>query len=382
MRYQDEAGRETLFTYYCQGSLQSRTDPDGSKVEYIYDTEEQLIGVSNQKGQRWHLKRDAAGRLIEEIDYWGQSRQYEYGPAGYLTRSTDPLGQVLTITCDKLGRIVKKQASGEEGETETYQYNKRGQLTEAKNPSGKIERAYNPDGQLTKETQQQPGLEAGIGYAYNPAGQLIEQTQQFTHPHQKTPFKHTQKYTYDPLGQPDSVQIDDHDPIRFTFDAIGRLTKQRQNRHFTQHYKYNAAGQLAHQGSTFKGQLQTQIDYDYDEAGNLTRRNDHRTGTDQYQYDLLGQITRHTDPTGQISQFIYDKTGNRFKSQEDKEGRTLRHPDGSLWRLDKAGQLIKTGCPGAGKRPGVGRLRAAAEPRSPHRRSLWVSLRRLGAPYL
>ncbi|MCL1919018.1 MAG: YD repeat-containing protein, partial [Peptococcaceae bacterium] len=52
MRYQDEAGRETLFTYYCQGSLQSRTDPDGSKVEYIYDTEEQLIGVSNQKGQR------------------------------------------------------------------------------------------------------------------------------------------------------------------------------------------------------------------------------------------------------------------------------------------------------------------------------------------
>jgi len=339
--YRDEAGRETHFTYYCQGSLQSRADPDGSRVEYHYDTEEQLIGVTNQHGKRWQLKRDAAGRLIEEIDYWGQSRRYDYDPAGYLTRSTDPLDQVLTITCDKLGRIIKKQAS--EQDAETYQYNKRGQLLEAKNQFSKIERKYNKDGQLTKEKQQQANVNASIDYAYNPAGQLIEQTQQFIHQQQKEiSFKHTQQYTYNALGQPESVQIDDHEPIRFTFDQIGRLTRQQQGEHFAQHYQYNKAGQLIRQASSLKGQLQTRIDYDYDDAGNLIRRNDSRIGIDQYRYDLLGQITAHADPTGKVRQFVYDKTGDRFKThQEDGEERTLQHDDGSFWRLDKAGQLIQ-----------------------------------------
>jgi len=339
-RYQDEAGRETLFTYYCQGSLQSRTDPDGSKVEYHFDTKEQLIGVTNQHGKRWHLKRDAAGRLIEETDYWGQARQYGYDAAGYLSKTTDPLGQILSITCDELGRIIRKQAS--ESEAETYRYNKRGQLTEAKNQSSKIERKYNKDGQITKEKQQQSGIDADIVYFYNPAGQLIEQTQKVEGNRGQTPISQTQRYTYDALGQPDSVQIDKHEPIRFTFDSIGRLTHQQQNQHLAQHYQYNKAGQLTNQANTFKGQLQTRIDYDYDDDGNLISRHDHRTGTDEYRYDLLGQITFHTDPTGKVRQFVYDKTGDRFKTcQETKEGRTLQHPDDSYWLLDKAGQLIR-----------------------------------------
>jgi RHS repeat-associated protein len=339
-RYLDEAGRETLFTYYRK-SLQSRTDPDGSKVEYHYDAKEQLIGVSNQKGQRWHLKRDATGKLIEEIDYWGQSRQYDYDPVGHLTRTTDPLGQILTITCDKLGRITKKQASDED--TETYLYNKRGQLIEAKNQFSKIERKYNKDGQLIKEKQKQTDVDANMDYRYNPAGQLIEQTQQFSHQqHKEARFKQTQKYTYNVLGRPVSVQIDDHEPIRFTFDAIGRLTKQHLSEHLTQHYKYNTMGQLTNQASVFRGQLQTRIDYDYDNAGNLIRRNDSRLGIDQYRYDLLGQITAHADPNGKVQQFVYDKTGDRFKTLKgDGQERILQHDDGSYWRLDKAGQLVQ-----------------------------------------
>jgi RHS repeat-associated protein len=336
--YLDETGRETLLTYYRK-SLQSRTDPDGSKVEYHYDTEEQLIGVSNQKGQRWHLKRDAVGRLIEEIDYWGQSRQYAYDPTGYLSRSTDPLGQTLTITCDKLGRITRKQAS--EQDAETYRYNKRGQLIEAKNPFSTIKRQYGKDGQLTQEKQQQPNVNVDMDYAYNPIGQLIEQTQQFKH-QQEARFKHSQKYTYNALGQPDSMQVDGHEPIRFMFDDIGRLTNQHLSEHLTQHYEYNAAGQLSNQANMFKGQLQTCIDYDYDDTVNLIRRHDNRLGADQYRYDLLGQIVAHADPTGKVRQFVYDKTGNRFKSpHEDEQGRTLQHDDGSYWRLDKAGQLVQ-----------------------------------------
>jgi RHS repeat-associated protein len=339
-RYTDEAGRVTRFSYYGQGQLQSRTDPDGSKVEYHYDTEEQLIGVTNQIGKRWQLERDAAGRLVEEIDYWGQSRTYAYDPAGHLTQATDPLGQALAYTCDKLGRIVKRQAS--EQDAETYQYNKHGQLTQAKNPSSAIERRYNQDGQLTEEKQQQPDAQASIAYAYNPAGQLVEQTRNIETA--QTRFTQTQRILYDVLGQPESVQIDEHEPIRFSFDAIGRLTGQRLNQRLAHHYRYNAAGQLAAQGSTldgqFDGQLDTRIDYDYDDAGNLVQRRDSRLGTDQFRYDLLGQITAHTDPAGQVRRFVYDKAGDRFKTlQQTEQGRTLQHAAGSFWRLARAGQL-------------------------------------------
>nr|WP_329956956.1 hypothetical protein [Yersinia pseudotuberculosis] len=71
--YNENGSRITRFGYFGQGRLQSRTDPDGSLTEYLYDTEEQLIGVKNQRGETWQLKRNAEGRLIEEVDYWAIS---------------------------------------------------------------------------------------------------------------------------------------------------------------------------------------------------------------------------------------------------------------------------------------------------------------------
>jgi RHS repeat-associated protein len=338
-RYRDEAGLETRFTYNCSGNLRSRIDPDGSSVEYHYDTEDQLVGVSNQKGQRWSLNRDAVGRLVEEVDYWGQSRKYDYNLAGHLARSTDPLGQVLAVTCDNLGRITCKQAG--EQEAETYRYNKLGQLIQATNSSGAFGRSYSEDGPITRETQQQAGCEASVSYVYDQAGRLIEQTQQFGD-QQEVWFTQTQRYSYNVLSQPESVSIDDHEPISLTYDAIGRLATQSLGQHLTLHTEYNAAGLVMLQTSRFKGQLQTQIDYDYDGAGNLVSRDDQLLGVDQYRYNRLGQITVHTDPTGKARQFVYDKTGDRFRAlREDEQGRAIRYEDGRTWILDNAGQLVR-----------------------------------------
>jgi RHS repeat-associated protein len=357
--YRDEAGRETQFTYYCRDSIQSRTDPDGSRVEYHYNTEEQLVGVSNQKGQRWHLKRDPVGRLTEEIDYWGQSRRYEYDPAGHLIRHTDPLGQVIAVTCDKLGRVVERKALGQDAET--YHYDRLGQILEARNQFGTVRRQYDKNRQLTQEVQEQSDVEVRIDYSYDLAGQLLEQTQQFNH-QQGGHFEHTRRCTYNALGQPDRVQVDDHEPVGFTYDAVDRLTGQQISDHQTYRNTFNAAGRLSNQSSAHQGQPLTEIDYDYDDAGNLMRRNDHRLGVDQYRYDLLGQVIAQTDPAGKVSQFVHDGTGDRFKtSLDDEPGRTMHHDDGSTWSLDNAGQLVRKrdarGTQTVLKWDGFGRLR-------------------------
>ncbi|MDR5818880.1 hypothetical protein QCE62_35240, partial [Caballeronia sp. LZ033] len=82
-QYTDEAGHITRLSFFGQGQLASRIDANGNVTHYRYNTEEQLVGVTNERGETWHLKRDAVGRLVEEIGYDKRSRRYAYDPAGH-----------------------------------------------------------------------------------------------------------------------------------------------------------------------------------------------------------------------------------------------------------------------------------------------------------
>ena len=88
------------------------------------------MAVINQKGERYELTRDELGRIIEEKDYWGNSRHYEYSPSGNLLKSTDPLGRAVEYITDKLGRITEKRAEDVE---EKYEYDDNGNLVKAEN---------------------------------------------------------------------------------------------------------------------------------------------------------------------------------------------------------------------------------------------------------
>ncbi|SAK88362.1 rhsD protein [Caballeronia calidae] len=340
VRYTDEAGQITRFGYYGQGQLQTRTDPDGSITRYHYDTEEQLIGVSNPLGQTWQLRRDAAGRLIEEIDYYGQSRRYAYDAAGHLSRTVDPLGKALAIACDPLGRITRRSADS--GAWEEYAYNRRGQLIEARNAHGVVERAYDVDGRITCETQQQDGTLGTVEYVYDAAGELSAQRRELRSSASEAAYRQTLTYGYDALGQVQTLKIGAHEPIRFTHDMAGRLSGLRLSAQLDQLYEYDGAGRLARQTARAAGQRDAQVAYEYDPSGNLVTRSDSRLGVDRYRYDPLGRIVAHTDPAERVRHFVYDAQGDRFRTvREDRDGRELRQADGAHWWLDAAGQLTE-----------------------------------------
>ncbi|BFG73721.1 RHS repeat-associated core domain-containing protein [Paraburkholderia terrae] len=341
IRYQDESGQTTAFGYYGQGQLASRTDPDGSVTRYHYDTEEQLTGVTNPLGVTWHLKRDATGRLTEEIDYYGQSRRYAYDPAGHLIRTTDPLGHALSVACDAMGRITRRRVEREGGQEEQYAYNRRGQLTEARNACSTVRRMYDVDGRLTTETQQQPQTVGTLEYAYDAAGRLQTQRRELKHLADEVCSQQTVTYGYDAAGQVQSVQIDAQEPMRFTHDMAGRLSHTHFSAALGHRYEYDRAGRLSRHVTVRTDHHDEQTGYAYDASGNLVARTDSRLGEDGYRYDPLGRIVAHTDPAGRLRHFVHDLHGDRFRAHADGQGRVLRHEDGELWRMDVAGQLVE-----------------------------------------
>lgn len=341
IRYQDESGHTTAFGYYGQGQLASRIDPDGGVTRYHYDTEEQLTGVTNPLGQTWHLKRDAAGRLTEEIDYYGQSRRYVYDPAGHLIRTIDPLGHALSVTCDAMGRITRRRVEREGGQEERYAYNRRGQLTEARNACSTVRRVYDVDGRLTAEAQQQSETLGTLEYVYDDAGRLQTQRRELKHLVDEVCLQQTLVYGYDAVGQVQSVQVDGHEPIRFTRDLAGRLANTRCSAALGHRYEYDRAGRLRQHVTVRADHRDEHTCYAYDASGNLVMRSDSRLGEDRYRYDPLGRIVEHTDPAGRLRHFVHDLHGDRFRAHTDGQGRVLQHEDGELWRMDVAGRLVE-----------------------------------------
>jgi len=337
VRYTDEVGQQTAFGYYGQGRLASCTAPDGSVTRYHYDTEEQLTGVTNAVGRTWHLELDAAGRLIGERDYWSHTRHYGYDAAGRLARVEDGAGKITQVSCDRLGRIVQRSSAGEE---ERFIWNKRGQLTEARNAAGKVTRKYDADGNLAKETQCQEGFKGEIVNQFDVAGRLEKQQRIM----QAGEVSHEQQlaYGYDVLGRMETVQLDDRDPVKLNRDEAGRLSWVEFGGGLEHRLSYDAAGQLTRHETRANKPLYTHTRYSYDALGQQVSKVDSRFGEDRYVYDPLGRIRQHTDPLGKVRQFMQNAHGDAIlrESRTEDGGRVICHESGVNWRTDVAGQVV------------------------------------------
>lgn len=351
--YVDENGATTRLEYFGQGELARRIQPDGHTVDYLYDTEEQLVGVRNQRGETYHLHRDALGRVVEEVDYWGQSRRYAYDAGGYLTASLDPLGQRVDYRCDPLGRITSKllpaltAEAGAQCPSESFAYDANGNLVATANAHVAVARAFDAEGRLLSETQQQASGEIfALSNAYDEAGNRIKR--QSTH---SAGAGHTVEFSFDLLDQLSEARLDGGPPIRLTHDALGQLTGEELAPGLVRNFEYNADGLLTAQRTSAGGQVLFATGYSYDKAGNLTRREDSQYGLDQYLYDPLGRIVSHTDPQGKLQRFFNDPAGDRLVTQVHGTGSVAAEPgkgddwhrigqhEGTHYRFDRAGNL-------------------------------------------
>ncbi|MFC5472819.1 RHS repeat-associated core domain-containing protein [Paraherbaspirillum soli] len=347
--YTDQNGARTRLEYVGTGQVARRVQADGHIMQYQYDTEEQLIGLVNQRKESYQLKRDALGRIVEEVDYWGQSRHYRYDAGNRLLSVIDPLGRIIAYDTDRLGRIVKKTLPDSDHPAqqlqETFRYDKNGALIEMRNPHRHIQRQFDANGRLSEEVQD--GFR--IAHRYDEVGnRLLRQTS----------AGNTIVASYDLRNQVVSIAINDEAPIVIERDALGRAVKEQLSGSVQRQLRYDAAGHLSAQ-SVLRDQAPLfATRYDYDRAGNQTRRSDSEHGSDLYHYDPLGNLLRHTDPAGRVTDFLNDPAGDRLRTRiRQMEMRQAAGAEGQaevLWSregshdgmhyvFDRAGNLIRRG---------------------------------------
>jgi len=333
--HEDENGVRTRFEYFGQGLIGKRHQPDGQVVEYHYNTEEQLIGVSNQRGETYELRRDALGRVVEEIDYWEQTTRHVRDLTGHLKQTIDPLGRVIEFTTDKLGRIRRKRFAnplvpGRQFE-ESFDFDANGNLTGCTNEHVKVQRTLDAEGRLLEEKQGDFVIKNG----FDVLGRRIRR---------ETCTGHTIAYEYDALGQPTSIRINDEPPITIERDEAGQVIKEVLSPSLERHYQYDAEGRLTGQGVRREAEWLFSTQYAYDSAGNLTHRKDSQYGLDQYRYDPLGQVVEHIDPQGKLKKFFQDPAGDRLTTGvKQGEGPWRREGwcEGVHYRFDAAGNLVE-----------------------------------------
>lgn len=305
VRYADENGAITELTYSGTGLIARRVQPDGHAVRYDYDSEEQLVAVVNPRGERHELTRDPLGRIVEEIDYWGQCRRFHYDASGRLLRSIDPMGRTISFHTDAMGRITHKTwpeiSGGAPAGAEDFRYDAAGRLVEARNAHSHFKHRFDALGHLVEEQQGSFRIER----AYDAAGNSVER---------KTSAGNRVAVRYDLLNRPAEIAINDEPPITIERNALGQATAEHLSEHVVRTLRYNDQGLVAAQAVAKDGAPLFDTRFDYDAAGNLTRRTDSQQGNDLYTHDPMGRILSHVDPMGRVRHYLSDPAGDRLRT--------------------------------------------------------------------
>jgi RHS repeat-associated protein len=236
------------YTYYADGSVSTRTYPDGTSTSFGYDSDGRITGETTS----------------------GKTVSYTYDPAGNQTSEAFP-----TTT------------------TAVAQY-----------------RGYDADGRVNCYAAKDICGKASQG-GYMSIGYDADGHVSFTHENAGLVFKPTHRYDYDDAGRltrscddptgsnclttnlGDTYVYDKAGNAKSSTNVVGSTTTTTTN-------TYDAADELS---KSVTGSTST--NYAYDADGNQTQ-----AGTTTYAYDAAGRVTSSTTGTT-TSAFTYDADGNR-----------------------------------------------------------------------
>ncbi|MCR5213351.1 MAG: DUF6531 domain-containing protein [Eubacterium sp.] len=362
----DANGNKTAYEYDAIGNLVSKSYPNGLKIDMKYnaigDIEEASVVVDGKKIVTRN-EYDEVGNLIASVDEFGNKNFYEYDSENNLISVTnkkgikteqykyDSMGRVIfekTLTNEiehiydingNLIKTVEKTIGSNSSENVTnYKYDKAGRLLEVIDPSGNItSQTYDNLGNVTSVTDAMGGT---TSYIYDSASNLISE---------KNAIGAVKTYTYDEFGNVNTVTNARGQKTEFVYDSNGRIIKQIDEVGVI-FYEYDANGNLI-KVSDDNGSIIRK----YDSMNRVVECTDVNGRTIKYGYDELGNIISLTYPGGEIVRYSYnldgtlasvlDEANNKTTYEYDNEGNLIKltRPDGSVENrtYDDVGNLLE-----------------------------------------
>jgi RHS repeat-associated protein len=315
LRYIDSDGSVTRMVYGPCRRLLRKIEPDGSEIRHTWSSEpEELETIVNEREEVYRYKRDAAGRLTEEIGFDGRSIRYRRDPAGEIASETNGNGEVTQFTWDALGRLSGKTLP--DGAASRYEYDALGNMVRATNGAADLRFEHDAAGRLIREFQDHHAIE----HRYNPAGHRIGLA---------TTMGPRIDFSVDANGDRTGIHVG-AESVVLVRNALGLEVEQRLPNGVTVTQAHDPTGRLTSQDVRRAFQVSPntaeRVDaqlmrrrYAYGSTGLLWTLHDDHSGERQYKYDAR---QRPTDVMSQGDPLEHYELG----ATDDLLQATLRHP--------------------------------------------------------
>ncbi|MDP2905534.1 MAG: RHS repeat-associated core domain-containing protein [Candidatus Omnitrophota bacterium] len=307
----DRWDNTVTLTYNTQNQLVNITDSAGRVAELRYDGQGRITSLS-MAGRNIDYRYDNQGNLVDVTDPAGNHTSYEYDANHNLTRKTDAAGRSTYFTYDSSDRCTSSSGEGNLGRTELSfdPDNKKTVVTDSKGNTTHY--SYSDDLQITEIVNAQGGHAVStwdkdlnrtsstdeLGRAtymqYDAKGNLISLT---------GPAGDNTTYTYEPnFSLVTTIKDAQGNVTTNAYDARGNLIKVTDALGKSTFYSYNGAGLVT--GS--QNALGKTTYFSYDAQGNLIQTKDAVGAVVNNGYDAIGNMTSSRDPKGNITNFSYN----------------------------------------------------------------------------
>jgi len=297
--YEGADGRSLEYPYQSY-SLYATTN-------YEYDTQGNLIGITDAKNNNTQIQYDSLGRKIWMSDPDMGIWTYEYDDVGNLVKQTDAKNYELNFTYDELNRLTSK--TGTEGPNVIYEYDSLsknyciGRLSKVNYEAGSTEFFYDNLGREIKSTK-----------AVDTSAYIVERTYDALDRLKTLKYPDTEliTYTYNPQGI-ETVIGNETYVSNINYSSSGQIIKMEHGNGAVTNYTYDPNTLRLTNLQTTNNQSQTlqDLSYGFDSAGNILAINDYiNTGTQSFQYDALSRLTYANGLSYGAKNYSYDEIGN------------------------------------------------------------------------
>jgi len=327
-----DAHHNVQFEYAAMGRIKSRIE-GGKKIDFYYNTEQDLIGFQNEKQENYFFERDKSRRIIKEVGFDGITRSYIRDAAGQIKQVVRPGNKITSYQYDQGGRIVEMGYL--DGTKEIFCYDLSGNLIEAINDDARVLFTRDALGRVTEEWQN---------------GHLVQSSHgAFGRTSISSTLGADIKIAWSKEGGVESVQAQAQNSweAQFKRDAGGMELERILPGNITTSYRRDSLGRpLAHSVSQNGKKIRAKR-YVWDANDRLTQIIDDLTyGRIDFSHDSIGNLVKATYSNGEEIFRMADETGNLFKNKDKsdssygKSGRLLSSKEW-IYYYDEEGNLSR-----------------------------------------